>query len=99
LYTPGPDEKELATFGLSLEDYGDTIVEIWPENLPAFEVFRALTTQWRAGMNGPTGLDYNVLPELWRRLDIRKKERNRVFADLQEMERAALSVMARQREK
>lgn len=61
-------------------------------------VFQALSTQWRIGMNGPTGLDYNVLPELWKRLEVKKKERNRVFADLQEMERAALSVMARQRE-
>jgi len=50
-------------------------------------------------MNGPTGLDYNALPEIWKRVEVRKKERNRVFADLQEMERAALSVMARHREK
>lgn len=49
-------------------------------------------------MNDPTGLDYNVLPELWKRLGIKKKDRDQVFADLQEMERAALSVMARQRE-
>lgn len=49
-------------------------------------------------MGNPTGLDYNVLPELWKRLEIKKKDRNRVFADLQEMERAALSVMARQRD-
>lgn len=50
-------------------------------------------------MNGPTGLDYNVLPEIWKRLGVKKKDRDQVFADLQEMERAALSVMARQREK
>lgn len=95
---PGPNEKELAAFGLSLEDYGDTTVEIWPENWHAFLVFDALSTQWRTGMSGPTGLDYNVLPELWKRLEVRKKDRNQVFTDLQEMERAALSVMARQRE-
>lgn len=67
--------------------------------MPAFIVFQSMSTQWRMGMNGPTGLDYNVLPELWRRMEIKKRERNQVFADLQEMERAALSVMARQREK
>lgn len=49
-------------------------------------------------MNGPTGLDYNVLPEIWKRLGVKKKDRDQVFADLQEMERAALSVMAKQRE-
>lgn len=57
-----------------------------------------MMTQWRVSMGNPTGLDYNVLPELWKRLEIKKKDRNRVFADLQEMERAALSVMARQRD-
>lgn len=49
-------------------------------------------------MNGPTGLDYNVLPEIWKRLEIQKNDRNQVFEDLQEMERAALSVFARQRD-
>ena len=82
-----------------MEDYGEQVVEIWPENMPAFIVFQSMSTQWRMGMNGPTGLDYNVLPEMWKRLDIRKRDRNRVFEDLQDMERAALRVMAKQREK
>lgn len=81
-----------------MEDYGEQTVEIWPDCLPAFNVFQAMSTQWRISMNGPTGLDYNVLPELWKRLGIKKKDRDQVFADLQEMERAALTVMARQRE-
>lgn len=55
-----------------------------------------MSTQWRAGMGGPTGLDYNVLPEIWRRLKIPKKERDQTFEDLRELERAALSVMAEQ---
>lgn len=63
----------------------------------AFIVFQSMSTQWRMGMNGPTGLDYNVLPEMWKRLEIRKRYRNRVFSDLQDMERAALRVMAKQR--
>lgn len=50
-------------------------------------------------MSGPTGLDYSALPEIWRRLKVKKKDRDQVFADLQVMELAALSVMARQREK
>lgn len=62
-------------------------------------VFQSMTTQWRMGMGGPTGLDYNVLPEMWKRLEVPKKDRNRVFSDLQEMERSALSVIANQRGK
>ena len=50
-------------------------------------------------MNGPTGLDYNVLPEIWRRLKIPKKERDQTFEDLQEMERAALHAMSGRKEK
>lgn len=80
---------------MSLEDYGEETIEIWPESLAAFNVFQAMSTQWRIGMNGPTGLDYNVLPEIWRRLRIPKKERDQTFEDLQEMERAALCVMAK----
>ena len=36
-------------------------VDIWPDNARAFELFVSLRTQWRIGMSGPTGLDYNVL--------------------------------------
>jgi Phage related hypothetical protein (DUF1799). len=57
-----------------------------------------MATQWRIGMNGPTGLDYNVLPEMWRLFSVKKKDRETVFFDIQEMERVALSVMARQRD-
>jgi len=72
-------------------------VEIWPENMPAFIVFQSMSTQWRMGMNGPTGLDYNVLHEIWKRLEVPKKDRNRVFGEIQEMERVALSTMAKHR--
>lgn len=48
-------------------------------------------------MNGPTGLDYNVLPEIWKRMKVPKKDRDQVFDDLQEMERTALSTMAKNR--
>ena len=54
-------------------------------------------TQWRVGMGGPTGLDYNVLPEIWKRLKVPKKDRDQVFDDLQEMEHTALVTMAKYR--
>lgn len=61
-------------------------------------MFDAISTQWRTGMGGPTGLDYNVLPEIWKRLSIKKKDRNEVFAGLRVMESAALSTMAKHRD-
>lgn len=35
--------------------------EVWPENYEAFLLFMDMQTQWRTGMSGPTGLDYNTL--------------------------------------
>lgn len=36
-------------------------IEIWAENWAAYRVFSSMLTQWRTGMNGPTGLDYAAL--------------------------------------
>ena len=35
--------------------------EVWPENHEVFLLFVDMQTQWRTGMSGPTGLDYNTL--------------------------------------
>ncbi len=61
-------------------------------------MFFALSTQWRVGMGGLTGLDYNALPALFSLLGIKKKSRRELFFGLREMERAALNVWADQRE-
>jgi hypothetical protein len=37
-------------------------LDIWPENLDAFNVFYRLKTQWNTGMNGPIGLRLESLP-------------------------------------
>jgi hypothetical protein len=50
-------------------------------------------TQWRIAMNGPTGLDYGVLPEIWRRLKVPIDRRDQVFEDIQVMEAAAIEQM------
>lgn len=64
---------------------------IWPENLPAVQVFIALGTQWRVGMSGATGLDYSVLPAVF---DIHGiTDRKKAFSDLQIMENEALKTM------
>lgn len=66
---------------------------MWPENRQATLVFLAMSTQWRSGFNGPTGLDYGVLPEVWKRLRVPKKKRDRVFDDLRVIEAGALNEM------
>jgi Phage related hypothetical protein (DUF1799) len=100
----GIEQKEasnLALFGLTPEDFAAdednlafAVVGIWPENWLSFQLFSAMQTQWRTGMNGATGLDYNVLNELWRRLKIPIADRDYLFDDLRHMEITALNQMS-----
>jgi hypothetical protein len=68
---------------------------IWPGNWKTVLLFAALGTQWRAGMAGPVGLDYAVLPMVARQLRIRLK-RSR-FAALQAMEAEVLRIFKERR--
>lgn len=94
MYSSGPSEDDaqtMASFGLSLDDFEEKVVEVWPENRLALEIFEAMGTQWRMGFNGPTGLDYAVIPMLLDQFDVSKKKRKQLFFDLRVMERAALA--------
>ena len=90
LYTAPPSEQELAGTGLTPEDYEGEDFEVWPENWPAFSVFCQMSTQWRVGLNGPTGLDYNVLFKIMSRLGLPDDEYDVMFSDVRVMEVAAL---------
>jgi hypothetical protein len=100
LYNPTQlDEGELAKFGLTVDDFANDIVEIWPENLESFDAFTCMSTQWRAvsrGMEGQMhyiGLDYSALREIWQRLKIPLSRRDDVFQDIRVMENQALKTM------
>jgi hypothetical protein len=75
-----------------------TSVEIWPENVRAFNVFRGLDTQWRVGMGGPVGLDYFTAYHRMDRMNLSPGEYNQLDEDLQAMEAVALRVMHEQME-
>lgn len=66
--------------------------ELRPENVEPLDIFMRLQTQWRMGPVGASGLDYAGvragLSMMGRRMT------PTLFADLQIMERAALTVMA-----
>ena len=69
-------------------------IEIWPENWAIFTVFRRVSTQWRVGMAGPTGLDYNVVYRLLD--DLAGGDRDewyQLLDDMMIMESAALEAM------
>lgn len=68
-------------------------VDIWPDNARAFELFISLRTQWRIGMSGPTGLDYNVLYHKLDRLKLADDEYSELEDAIALMEAEALDVM------
>lgn len=97
MYRPGLTEKdlaEMATAGLVEEDLAGEDAEVWPENLSAYGLFCALSTQWRIGMAGPTGLDYGAIPAVLRLQRVPRAEWSSLFEDIQVMERQALKAMS-----
>lgn len=68
--------------------------EVWPENWAAVEMFLRISTQWRTSMAGPIGLDYGALEWLFRLYEV--KEPRSLLEDLQVMEGAALTAMAKE---
>lgn len=94
MYDPGPSEEELEAIGLLREDVEDTSdVEVWPENWVPFKVFNKVSTQWRVGAVGATGLDYSVVYSTMDRMKIKKQLA--VLDAIRVMEASALSTMNR----
>lgn len=56
-------------------------------------MFNALGTQWRIGMGGATGLDYNAVPVVLRLQGVPRSDWPQLFDDLRVMEGAALQAM------
>lgn len=74
-------------------DYGLDHVEVWPENWTAWRLFCDLATQWRIGMNGPTGLDYAALYPLLDREQLSADDWRDTFDAVRACEGAALDQM------
>lgn len=56
-------------------------------------VFIAMSTQWRVGMNGATGLDYNALPAVMKLIGVPKNLRTSVFDDIRTLEDSAMETI------
>ena len=72
-------------------------MEVWPDNHAAFILFNNLSTQWRIGMGGPTGLDYAAVYPLLDRAAKDPQEWDELFSDIQVMEGAALKQIGENR--
>ena len=56
-------------------------------------MFIALSTQWRTGMSGATGLDYAAVPAVLRLCGVKRADEGTVFEGLRVMEDVALAAM------
>jgi len=75
------------------EDYANDTLEIWHENHQAIQLFISLSTQWRVGAGGPTGLDYNVLFTRMERLGLTPERYEQLFDDVRVIESEALTIL------
>lgn len=81
-------------FGLTEADYADeNIAWVWPENVPAVNVFVSLGTQWLVGPSGPYGLNYSVLYQKLDRLKLEPEVYDQMEGDIRTLEDAALEQM------
>lgn len=72
---------------------------VWACNWSTTSTFIAMSTQWRSGFSGLTGMDYNALPVVMRMLGIPRKEWADVLEGIGVMEVKALELMTKMREK
>lgn len=63
---------------------------LWTCHLDAWDLFGRVQTQWRTSMGGSEGLDYNAVEVVMARRKVPEDRRDRLFADLQVIEQAAL---------
>lgn len=64
---------------------------LWPENVASWNLFQAVSTQWMVSMAGATGLNYPGVESVMRLSGVKRGDRERVFNEIQCMERATLS--------
>lgn len=74
--------------------FGDNLTEVWPENWQALELFDVMSTQWRVGMSGATGLDFGVLYHKMDRMGLTPERYAELENEIRVMEQEALLVMA-----
>lgn len=70
---------------------------LWPCNVPAWGVWCAVQSQWRAGMAGREGLDYAGVRAYLDESGLCGDERRSIFTAIQAAEHASLEAWAEQR--
>lgn len=84
--------------GFEPEDYEGDVTEVWPENVPALQMFQRIGTRWVVGMGGVTGIRWEAIYPLMDRLGLDAPAWDALLSDLEVMEQAALEVINRKDE-
>jgi hypothetical protein len=79
---------------LSLSDFAGDERAVWPENWPAYDLFRWMDTQWLWTMGQRCGLNYQTLYMRMDRIGLDVHEREALEMDIRVMEGAALEQIA-----
>jgi hypothetical protein len=92
IYKRAPSGQELATIGLRPEDYADeeAAVEVWPENLPAYDLWVEVGDQWRMGPGGPVAIDLIPVFHELDRMGLEKEAYDDMVLAIKTMARVAL---------
>eukprot|EP01034_Spumella_vulgaris_P039387 gene39387-48676_t len=94
-------DAALAMWGLVADRSQVALLDVylWPCNVPSWDLFQRLQSQWLVGMSGAVGLNYSGVESAMRLMDIKKGKRAKFFADIQVMERATLAAWEERRNK
>jgi hypothetical protein len=80
----------MAQWRLKPKHFPEPDVDVWPEHWEVLQLFSRLSTQWRTGVSGPTGLDYPVFFHELTRAGIQGEAFDDALADLRIIEIEAL---------
>jgi len=86
-------DAALAAFGLAAVNGAGGELEdlyLWPDNVITWNLFQAVSTQWIVGAAGAVGLNYPGVEMVMRNWRISRNDAQRVFSEIQAMERATL---------
>ena len=93
MYRPEPTAQELAAVGLTPDDFEPEVVEVWPDNMPALDLWDKVGDQWRMGFNGPVALDLIPVFHEMDRMDLECEDYDSLLVDIKVMAAAAMGEM------
>lgn len=88
-------ETEAQAEGFELDDYETEIVEIWPDNELAYQLFQRIGTRWRHPPMGgaPIGFDWQAIYPLMDRFAKDDSEWRGLLDDLTILEAESIAVI------